>query len=48
DVHLGTWHWFVFNVADAAIVCGVAALVLESQWGRKGSAPRRQAEDNGA
>ncbi|HET8996788.1 MAG TPA: signal peptidase II [Acetobacteraceae bacterium] len=48
DVHLGTWHWFVFNVADAAIVCGVAALVLESQWGRKASAPRPQAEDNGA
>ena len=21
------WSWYVFNVADAAIVCGVAALV---------------------
>jgi lipoprotein signal peptidase len=30
DVHVGAWHWYVFNVADAAIVCGVAALVLES------------------
>jgi lipoprotein signal peptidase len=30
DVHLGTVHWYVFNVADAAIVCGVAALVLEN------------------
>jgi len=30
DVHLGDWHWYVFNVADAAIVCGVAALVLEN------------------
>jgi signal peptidase II len=30
DAHLGAWHWYVFNVADAAIVCGVAALVLES------------------
>jgi signal peptidase II len=28
--HLGAWSWYVFNVADAAIVCGVAALVLES------------------
>src|SRR6185312_5131658 len=28
--HLGDWHWYVFNVADAAIVCGVAALVLEN------------------
>lgn len=23
------WSWYVFNVADAAIVCGVAALVLD-------------------
>jgi signal peptidase II len=30
DFHLGTWHWYVFNLADAAIVCGVAALVLEN------------------
>ena len=21
------WHWYVFNIADAAIVCGVVALV---------------------
>ena len=27
--HLGEWSWYVFNVADAAIVCGVAALVLD-------------------
>ncbi len=28
----GDVSWYVFNVADAAIVCGVAALVIESQW----------------
>ncbi len=28
-LHAGGWNWYVFNVADAAIVCGVAALVLE-------------------
>ena len=28
-VHVGDWSWYVFNVADAAIVCGVAALVLD-------------------
>ncbi|HET7882619.1 MAG TPA: signal peptidase II [Acetobacteraceae bacterium] len=28
--HIGAWSWYVFNVADAAIVCGVAALVLEN------------------
>lgn len=27
--HAGDWSWYVFNVADAAIVCGVAALVIE-------------------
>lgn len=30
DAHIGAWHWYVFNVADAAIVCGVAVLVIES------------------
>jgi lipoprotein signal peptidase len=28
--HAFGWSWYVFNVADAAIVCGVAALVLDS------------------
>jgi signal peptidase II len=28
--HLGAWSWYVFNLADAAIVCGVAALVVDS------------------
>jgi signal peptidase II len=28
--HLGGWSWYVFNLADAAIVCGVTALVVES------------------
>ncbi len=28
--HIFGWSWYVFNVADAAIVCGVAALVLDS------------------
>ena len=27
--HVGGWSWYVFNVADAAIVCGVAVLVLD-------------------
>jgi len=33
--HVGQWSWYVFNVADAAIVCGVAALILESQLLRR-------------
>ncbi len=33
--HIGGWAWnYIFNVADAAIVCGVIALVLDSQWTR--------------
>lgn len=28
--HAFGWSWYVFNVADAAIVCGVGALVLDS------------------
>jgi len=33
--HAFGWSWYVFNVADAAIVCGVAVLVLD------GLRPRR-------
>jgi len=28
--HAFGWSWYVFNVADAAIVCGVATLVADS------------------
>jgi lipoprotein signal peptidase len=28
DAHFGGWHWPTFNMADAAIVIGVALLVL--------------------
>lgn len=38
DFHLGDWHWFAFNVADAAICLGVATLLLDGLLGRKGSA----------
>lgn len=30
DAHAWGWHWYVFNVADAAIVCGVAVLVADA------------------
>jgi signal peptidase II len=33
-LHVGGWSWYVFNIADAAIVCGVAALVLDGLRGR--------------
>ena len=33
-LHWGTWSWYIFNVADAAIVLGVALLLAESLFGR--------------
>lgn len=30
DAHAWGWHWYVFNVADAAIVLGVLALVADA------------------
>jgi lipoprotein signal peptidase len=44
DAHVGAWHWYVFNVADAAIVCGVAALIVDNLW----SGHRKQGEGHAA
>ena len=30
DFHLAGWHWPAFNLADAGIVCGVTALLLDA------------------
>ncbi len=38
--HAFGWSWYVFNIADAAIVCGVAALLLD---GVRPARPRLQA-----
>jgi lipoprotein signal peptidase len=35
DSPWGDVSWYVFNVADAAIVCGVAALIIDSQFQRR-------------
>lgn len=40
--HAWGWSWYVFNVADAAIVCGVAALLLD---GIRPARTRLQARD---
>ncbi|MCJ2089834.1 signal peptidase II [Methylobacterium sp. E-005] len=29
-LHVGRWSWYVFNIADAAIVAGVIGLILDS------------------
>jgi signal peptidase II len=35
DFHAGQWHWFVFNLADAAITVGVALMLLDGLRGRR-------------
>jgi signal peptidase II len=30
DFHVGSFHWYVFNLADTAIVAGVAGLLYDS------------------
>ena len=35
DTPWGDYSWYVFNVADAAIVCGVAALILDIQLSKR-------------
>jgi lipoprotein signal peptidase len=32
ETRWGDLSWYVFNVADAAIVCGVIGLIIDSQW----------------
>lgn len=39
DVYVGTWHWPAFNIADAAITCGVVVLCLDALRGEP--APER-------
>ena len=35
DIHVGTYHWPAFNVADSAITCGVILLILASFFTKK-------------
>ena len=41
DLHLGNWHWPVFNVADAAIVFGFGLIVLDGLLNRQGRSSSR-------
>ncbi len=51
DARLFGYNWYVFNVADALIVCGVAALVLDGllprNRARAGGKPLRDARASG-
>jgi signal peptidase II len=41
DFHVAGWHWPAFNLADSAIVVGVALLLLDGYW------PRRSGQGSG-
>ena len=28
DLHIGNFHWFIFNVADVFITCGIFVMIL--------------------
>ena len=43
--HAWGWSWYVFNVADAAIVCGVTVLVLDSLFPAAPRSPDSQRLD---
>lgn len=46
-LHAGGWSWYVFNVADAAIVAGVVGLILDSLRPAQRSARTDAAGGNG-
>jgi signal peptidase II len=35
SLHWNTWHWYIFNVADIAIVAGVALLLYDAVFDGK-------------
>jgi len=39
DFYVAQWHWPAFNIADSAIVVGVALMLLESLIGERKPAP---------
>lgn len=41
DFHYAGWHWYTFNIADAAITVGAAVLVLDAFGFRFQARPKR-------
>ena len=46
QAHIGRISWYVFNLADSAIVCGVAILLLEG-WRRRPGVKNLAGVENG-
>jgi lipoprotein signal peptidase len=53
DLHVGPWHWYVFNVADAAITVGAISLFVltfideRRKAAKGGEDPEREQAENG-
>lgn len=46
--HVGSFSWYVFNLADVAIVAGVGLLILEALFGKPGEAEKADAAKGGS
>ena len=42
DLHLGNFHWFIFNVADIFITTGIIGLILIELFKKKGKVTENQ------
>ena len=42
DFHAAGWHWPAFNLADAAIVCGVGLLLFDGLFGGEGDGKHKR------
>jgi signal peptidase II len=42
DLHLGNFHWFIFNVADIFITSGIIGLILIELFKKKGKVTENQ------
>ena len=46
DWHYGGWHWPAFNIADAAITCGIILLLLDAFFEAKREKQAKAAEEH--
>lgn len=42
DFHVGTWHWYTFNLADSAITLGAFLLAIDALISQRSSASEKR------
>lgn len=42
DFHIGSWHWYTFNLADSAITLGAVLLALDALRSRRVTAQEKK------